>query len=225
MVNHLYSIFLNNLVSIPSTAEMLSHGFQNDDFDVENIIKGDAYHNRLYWDPTRHSTVSVFNISSTSPLRIVLIREDIGNCEMFFLRLKAVLHSNPMIACVGDLSATHFKQECKWVNDSDPLNINQGNIYGMPNECGPWYLTIFAPESSNTTQLSVEVSEPYDPLVFRWFRVITNLAFLPAICIALKRRYYAEAIIYTLTFTMSAVSTVKLVFHSTQTKKLHWRPY
>ena len=127
---------------------------------------------------------------------------------MFFLRLKGVSHPDPMVACIGELSDTHFKQECKWVNDSDALNINKGNIYGMPRDCGPWYLTVFAPESSNTTELSVEVSEPYDPLVFRWFRVITNLALMPAICIALRRRYYAEAIIYTLTLCMSVVSSI-----------------
>lgn len=206
-----------HLACTPSTADSLSRGFLNKDFDVENVIKGDAYRNRLYWDPTDH-TVSVFNVSSNSPLRVILIRKDIGNCEMFFLRLRDILHSNPMIACVGEFSAGYFKQECNWANDSEALNINKGNIYGMRNDCGPWYLTIFAPESSNTTELTVEVSEPYDPLVFRWFRVITNLAFLPAICIALKRRYYAEAVIYTLTFTMSAVSTIKLVFHSTLQK-------
>ena len=125
---------------------------------------------------------------------------------MFFLRLKSVTKYLSLIMCVAELSATSLETKCKWVNDSRTLNINEGNIYGMTRKCGPWYLTIYVPNTSNTTELSVEVSGPYDPLVFRWFRVITNLAFVPAIILALKRRFHAQAIIYCLTFTLSSVS-------------------
>jgi hypothetical protein len=182
---------------------------QNDNLqkssDVQNLITGKAHYHRLVWDPTS-STDTIFNVSGNFPLHIILIRKNIGHCEMFFLRLTSILPFKSMIACVGELTAANLKEKCKWVNDSEALNINQGNIYGMPTDCGPWYLTVFTPGVSNTTNLSVHVSGPYDPLVFRWFRVLTNLAFMPAIFIALKRRYYAEAMIYFLTFTMSAVS-------------------
>ena len=173
--------------------------------NLEKLIEGDAHYHRLIWDPTSRA-VSVYNISGSSPLHVILIRKKVGNCEMFFLHLKGILQSNSMIACVGELSATSLEQKCNWVNNSQALNINQGNIYGMQDDCGPWYMTIYTPGISNTTQLFVELSEPYDPLVFRWFRVITNLAFMPAIVIALKRRFYAETIIYSLTFMLSGVS-------------------
>lgn len=84
--------------------------------------------------------------------------------------------------------------------------MNSGSVYGMRHDCGPWYMSIYTPGVSNITDISIEISEPYDPLVFRWFRVITNLAFLPAIFLALKRHFYAEAIIYSLTFVLSVVS-------------------
>lgn len=176
---------------------------------MENLIKGDVYYHRLIWDPTGR-TVSVFNVSNSSPLHVILIRKNIGNCEMFFLRLKDIINHTSIIACIGELSATRFEQKCNWVNNSEAITINEGNIYGMPNDCGPWYMTIYVSASSNTTELSLEVSEPYDPIAFRWFRVLTNLAFMPGIIIALKRRYYAEAIIYTLTFLLSGVSHVDL---------------
>ncbi len=204
--------FIMHLAYVKSnTADFLPHDNWNEGSDVQNLIKGDAHYNRLVWDPTSRS-VTLFNISGNSPLRIILIRKNIGHCEMFFLRLRNFLKFNSMIACVGELSSTSLKEKCTWVNDSEALNMNEGNIYGMPADCGPWYLTVHIPGTSNTTELSVEVSEPYDPLAFRWFRVITNLAFMPAIYLALKRRFYAEAIIYVLTFCMSMVSTVCLFF-------------
>lgn len=179
----------------------------NGDFDVPNIMKSDVPYIRLVWDPTGR-TVSVFNISGISPLRILLIRKQIGNCEMFFLRLRGILQfPSSIMVCISELSATSLQQKCNLANDSEALQINEGNIYGMQHDCGPWYLTVFVPDT-NTTELSVEVSEPYDPLVFRWLRVITNLCFIPGIILALKRRFYAEAIIYILTFTMSVVRIV-----------------
>jgi hypothetical protein len=196
---------------MPNIADTLPHDILNENsLDIQDLIEGDVHYYRLVWDPTSR-TVSVFNISGTSPLHIILIRKNIGHCEMFFLRLKGILQFNSMIACVGELSATNLKQNCKWVNNSNTLNINQGNIYGMPGDCGPWYLTIYTPGISNNTELSVEVSEPYDPLAFRWFRVTSNLAFVPAIYLALKRRFHAEAIIYVLTCTMSSVSSTLLL--------------
>ena len=177
----------------------------NDDSDLKGLMEGHFHYHRLVWDPTGH-TVSVYNISSTSPLHIILIRKKVGNCEAFFLRLKGISPYKSLIACVGELTAAGFKQKCHWVNDSREITINEGNIYGMQDECGPWYVTIYTPGVSNTTKLFMEVSEPYDPLAFRWFRVITNLAFLPALYLALKRRFYAETIIYTLTFILSGVS-------------------
>ena len=168
-------------------------------------MNGDVHYHRLVWDPTGH-TVSVFNVSGSSPLHVILIRKNVGNCEMFFVKLKGILNHTSVIACIGELSATRFEQKCDWVNHSEAININEGNIYGMPNDCGPWYMTIYISGNTNTTQLSVDVSGPYDPLAFRWFRVITNLALVPGIIISLKRRYYAEAIIYTLTFLLSGVS-------------------
>ena len=183
----------------------------NDVSNVESFMKGHVRYHRLVWDPTSH-TVSMYNISSASPLHIILIRKKVGNCEMFFLRLKGILPFKSMIACVGELSASPsaagFKQNCNWVNNSVEINMNQGNTYGMQYDCGPWYLTIYAPGVSNTTELSIDVSEPYDPLVFRWFRVITNLAFMPAIFVGLKRRFYAETMIYTFTFTLSGVGII-----------------
>ncbi|CAB3994013.1 Hypothetical predicted protein [Paramuricea clavata] len=200
-----YLIFLAFLTAcMPNTADNLPHDILNENSDIRDLIEGDVHYYRLVWDPTSR-TVSVFNISGISPLHIILIRKNIGHCEMFFLRLKAILLFNSMIACVGELSATNLKQNCKWVNNSNTLNINQGNIYGMPGDCGPWYLTIYTPGISNDTELSVEVSEPYDPLAFRWFRVTSNLAFVPAIYLALKRRFHAEAIIYVLTCIMSSI--------------------
>lgn len=172
--------------------------------DVENVVKGNFHYHRLVWDPTSR-TVSVFNVSGTSPLHVILIRKNVGNCQMFFLRLKGISQPMSMIACVWELSATRLEQKCNWVNNSDALNINHGTIYGMQGDCGPWYMTIYTPGMSNSTELSVEVSESYDPLAFRWFRVITNLAFLPAVFLALKRRFYAEAIIYFLNFILSGM--------------------
>ena len=180
----------------------------NDASNLESFMKGHVHYHRLVWDPTGR-TFSMFNISSASPLYIILIRRKAGNCEVFFLRLKGVLPFKSMIACVGELSASpsaeRFKQNCNWVNNSGQINLNQGNIYGMQYGCGPWYLTVYAPGIANTTELSIDVSVPYDPLVFRWFRVITNLAFMPAIFVGLKRRFYAETMIYTLTFILSGV--------------------
>ena len=201
-----YLIFLTCLTAYvkSNSAEPLQNDILSKGSDVQNLITGNPHYHRLVWDPTSR-TSTLFNISGNFPLHIILIRKNIGHCEMFFLRLSGVVLFKSMIACVGELTAKNLEQKCKWVNDSETLNINQGNIYGMPADCGPWYLTVFTPGISNKTDLSVEVSEPYDPLVFRWFRVITNLAFLPSIFIALKRRYYAEAIIYLLTFAMSTV--------------------
>ena len=179
-------------------------GILDKNSSAESLKKGGVHYNRLVWDPTSR-TISVFNVSGTSPLYIILIRKKVGNCEMFFLRFKGNLKSH-IITCVSELSASSLEQKCNWVNNSNTLNINHGNIYGMQDNCGPWYLTVYTPEIKNTTELSLEVSQPYDPLIFRWFRVITNLAFVPAIVIALKRHFYAETIIYVSTFALSTVS-------------------
>jgi hypothetical protein len=220
--------FYQPLASKSNTAAVtVPHDIFNN--DVENVVKGNFHYHRLVWDPTSR-TVSVFNVSGTSPLHVILIRKNVGNCQMFFLRLKGISQPMSMIACVWELSATRLEQKCNWVNNSDALNINHGTIYGMQGDCGPWYMTIYTPGMSNSTELSVEVSESYDPLAFRWFRVITNLAFLPAVFLALKRRFYAEAIIYFLNFILSGVSIMFIVCtlnssqHSGANRRPAWPP-
>ena len=163
----------------------------------------------MFWDPL-HKMVSIFNISEGSPLHIILSREKKSHCEMFYLQFKNDVDKR-MIVCVAELHEDNYlKEKCHWVNNTGNLAVNQGNLYGMSKDCGPWYLTVFVYCSENcsntTTKLSVEVSESDDTIFFRWFRVISNLAFIPGIIISLKRRLYAECIVYFLNFSVSCVS-------------------
>lgn len=181
--------------------------------EVQNFVGGKIHFKPMVWDPTK-TTTSVFNISNDSPLHIILSREKKGHCEMFFVKFTYLSmfklnDSYRMIVCVAEMQKMHFKEKCYWVNDTEKLTVNQGKLYGMPLNCGPWYITVFVTDSttnhSKTDELSVEVSEPYDPLAFRWFRVLTNIAFIPAIVISFKRGLYAECIVYFLNFTLSWV--------------------
>ena len=189
--------------------------------EVQNFVGGKIHFKPMVWDPTK-TTTSVFNISNDSPLHIILSREKKGHCEMFFVKFTYLSmfklnDSYRMIVCVAEMQKMHFKEKCYWVNDTEKLTVNQGKLYGMPLNCGPWYITVFVTDSttnhSKTDELSVEVSEPYDPLAFRWFRVLTNIAFIPAIVISFKRGLYAECIVYFLNFTLSWVSMITIPTH------------
>ena len=181
----------------------------------------------MYWDPL-HKMVSIFNISEGSPLHIILSREKKSHCEMFYLQFKNDVDKR-MIVCVAELHEDNYlKEKCHWVNNTGNLAVNQGNLYGMPKDCGPWYLTVSVSGStsySNATKLAVEVSEPEDTVFFRWFRVISNLAFIPGIIISFKRRLYAECIVYFLNFSVSCVSIrslISFIFVSTSIPAVVW---